>query len=31
LGRNIEALRRRRADEESRANFEQRLASTITR
>jgi uncharacterized membrane protein len=31
LRRNIEALRRRRADEQSRANFEQRLASTITR
>jgi uncharacterized membrane protein len=31
LRRNIEALRRRRADEESRASLEQRLASTITR
>jgi len=31
LRRNIEALRRRRAEEEARASFEQRLASTITR
>jgi uncharacterized membrane protein len=31
LRRNIEALRRRRAEEEARANFEQRLASAITR
>ena len=31
LRRNIEALRRRREDEESRANLEQRLAAAITR
>jgi uncharacterized membrane protein len=31
LRRNIEALRRRRADDASRASFEQRLASAITR
>lgn len=31
LRRNIEALRRRRAEEEARAGFEQRLASAITR
>ena len=31
LRRNIEALRRRRADEEARAGFEQRLAGAITR
>jgi uncharacterized membrane protein len=31
LRRNIEALRRRRAEEDARANFEQRLASAITR
>lgn len=31
LRRNIEALHRRRADEEAHANFEQRLAGTITR
>jgi uncharacterized membrane protein len=31
LRRNIEALRRRRAEEDARANLEQRLASAITR
>jgi uncharacterized membrane protein len=31
LRRNIEALRRRREEEDARANFEQRLASAITR
>jgi uncharacterized membrane protein len=31
LRRNIEALRRRRAEEDARASFEQRLASVITR
>ena len=31
LRRNIEALRRRRAEEDARAGFEQRLASVITR
>jgi uncharacterized membrane protein len=31
LRRNIEALRRRRAEEDARASFEQRLASAITR
>ncbi|HEX5238668.1 MAG TPA: DUF1003 domain-containing protein [Sphingomicrobium sp.] len=31
LKRNIEALRRRRVEEEARAGFEQRLASAITR
>ena len=31
LRRNIEALQRRRAEEEAKANFEQRLASAITR
>ena len=31
LRRNIDALRRRRAEEEARARFEQRLASAITR